>query len=235
MPPELTIIIPCYNESRTIRQVVQRVVALEIDRQIIVVDDGSTDGTAEIVKELEAVSTDVEAVLLVANQGKGSAIRAGLGRANGRYTIVQDADDEYDPHDILSLLAGIRDKRNTIVYGARRLHVANRRRVFDLGVSAINCIAAVVYGIKLRDIMTCYKLVPTEILQAMDLQCTGFEFCTEVTAKASRMGLHVLEMPVSYRPRLRERGKKVRISHGPSVVFPLWKYRKWRPKQAITR
>jgi glycosyltransferase involved in cell wall biosynthesis len=233
MQPELTIIIPCYNESQTIREVIQRVLDLPIEKQVIVVDDGSTDGTAEIVRELANSvrrSGRIETLIHDSNHGKGFAVRSGLKLARGRYTIVQDADLEYDPRDILPLLDRIREEPGIVVYGARHLHQpGQRRRLLDSGISAINRIAAAVYGVRLRDIMTCYKLLPTDVMKTMDLRCEGFEFCTEMTAKASRMGLRIVEVPITYQPRSRDAGKKVRFHHGPSVAYALWKYRKWNP------
>jgi glycosyltransferase involved in cell wall biosynthesis len=167
------------------------------------------------------------------NRGKGAAIRTGLSHAHGRFTIVQDADLEYDPRDYPRLLEPLLPGRADIVYGSRYLRPSpgSRRgtRLFRYGVSVLNLVLRFLYGVRLTDEATCYKVFPTNVLRAMDLQCERFEFCPEVTAKACRMGLTIAEVPIRYTPRTATEGKKIRWTDGWEALVTLWRWRRWRP------
>lgn len=231
----LSIIIPCYNEERTIRETVRRVQSADIGvrKQIIVVDDGSKDGTREILKTLEGVTV----LLLPENQGKGAALQAGFAMAIGEYVVVQDADAEYDPYD-LRLLVAKADEGHTVVYGSRRLGKARNPsagRFFYAGGVFLSWLANVLYGTRLTDEATCYKMFRRDVLQRIPLSCTRFEFCPEVTAKVARSGEEIVEVPISYAPRSRAEGKKIHLKDGLDAIWTLVRYRFWRPQDTTTR
>lgn len=230
----LSVIVPVYNEAATIDQLLRRVVEVPLDMQVIVVDDGSTDGTTTILERWEGHPL-VELLAHARNRGKGAAIRTGLEHARGRYTIVQDADLEYDPADYARLLAPLVSGEADAVYGSRYMKPSadgpNSKRppwsLFRVGVCALNVAAGRLYGARLSDEATCYKLFATETLRAMRLECERFEFCPEVTAKACRMGLTICEIHVRYLPRGMADGKKIRWRDGVKALKTLWRYRNW--------
>ncbi|HZL37877.1 MAG TPA: glycosyltransferase family 2 protein, partial [Tepidisphaeraceae bacterium] len=226
-PPMLTVIVPAYNEAGTIHQLFGRVMAAPFQIQAIVVNDGSTDGTADALEHWRGTPR-----LLIlthrTNLGKGQAIRTGLAHALGVFTIVQDADLEYDPADYARLLAPLLAGEADMVLGSRYLNGGHRGvgRLFRLGVHGLNWAVRMLYGINLTDEATCYKVTRTSILRRMDLQCSRFEFCPEVIAKACRMGLRIVEVPVSYSPRGKSDGKKIRLRDGLAALRALWRWRK---------
>lgn len=240
--PLLSVIVPVYNEAATVHELLRRVVGVEIDKQVIVVDDGSTDGTSEILNRWQG-REGVELLAHAVNRGKGAAIRTGLKRARGQFTIVQDADLEYDPGDYERLLRPLLDGTADVVYGSRYWRgeccwepgslsdvvPAAPWSFFRLGVSLLNAAVRWIYGDRLTDEATCYKVFSTEALRAMGLECERFEFCPEVTAKACRMGLRITEVPVRYSPRDVQAGKKIRWRDGVVAAWTLWRWRKWSP------
>jgi glycosyltransferase involved in cell wall biosynthesis len=255
----LTVIVPVYNEVATIDEVLRRVLAAPFDKQVIVVDDGSTDGTTarlaafassltlstsgETGGDGESGRTQAEILTHPTNRGKGAAIRTGLARACGRFTLVQDADLEYDPNDYTRVLEPLLEGRAQVVYGSRYSSLsppgggegAARRPDwrFRSGVRLLNWCVRLLYGVRLTDEATCYKAFPTEILRAMDLRCERFEFCPEVTAKACRMGLTIHEVPIRYSPRTAKEGKKIGVRDGVAALRELWKWRRWVPTSKI--
>lgn len=229
--PVLTVVIPAYNEARTIDEVLRRVIASPYSKQIIVVDDYSSDGTAEI---LLGWQKHPQLVLLrhSKNRGKGAAIRTGLQYAAGRFTIIQDADLEYDPEDYSRVIEPLLSGEADAVYGSRYLRTVGQPppwRLLRCGVSVLNACVCLLYGVRLTDEATCYKAFPTSVLRKMDLQCERFEFCPEVTAKACRLRLTILEVPVHYHARTIRQGKKLRWRDGVEAIVTLWKWRHWTP------
>jgi glycosyltransferase involved in cell wall biosynthesis len=229
---KLSILIPVYNESRTLSTLLDRTLQVDIgaEKEIIVVDDASTDGTAEI---LESYRNQIIVIRHAHNRGKGAALRTALGHATGQYIVPQDADLEYDPADLARLLEAARTTGRKVVYGSRRLNPENRRQAslaFYLGGILVTWMANLLYGLRLADEATCYKLIDRQLLESMDLQCERFEFCPEVTAKAARMGHPILEIPITYRPRSRNEGKKIRGSDGLQAIHTLIRYIRWCPR-----
>ena len=263
--PLLTVIVPVYNEARTVDLLLRRVLAAPYDKQVIVVDDGSTDGTAEILKRWAAKGdrsnlperpdqpsvgarcfaqigpapfpgAQVELLAHPTNRGKGAAIRTGLQHARGRFTIIQDADLEYDPQDYPLLIEPLVRGEASVVYGSRNLANGRDRAPWTLyrcGVTLLNWCVRLLYGVRITDEATCYKAFPTAVLKAMDLECERFEFCPEVTAKACRMGLAIREVPIHYHARGVKEGKKLRLQDGWAALKTLWRWRKWRPAGAV--
>ncbi|MBI2059696.1 MAG: glycosyltransferase family 2 protein [Nitrospirae bacterium] len=229
MPRTLSIIIPAFNEESSIEEVIRRVERVDIaflgvEKQIVVVDDGSTDGTVSKVR----CSGRVSVVRHPHRRGKGSAIRTGLAHATGDLVLIQDADLEYDPSDYPCLLDPMLKGAARVVYGSRFL--LRRRpegmRLAFLGANRIlTLLANVLYGGRLTDMTTCYKLFRTEDLRAMDIEAEGFEFCPEATAKLKRAGVDIMEVPVSYQARQSKGGKKLRWWDGLAVVKSLFEWR----------
>lgn len=229
---KLSILIPVYNEERTIADLLDRVLAVDVgaEKEIIAVDDASTDRTYEVLARYQ---DRVCVVRHERNRGKGAALRTALQHATGDFVVPQDADLEYEPADLKRLIETARERGVRVVYGSRRLHKANKQYsalTFYLGGMLVTWVANLLYGLRLTDEATCYKLVDRKVIQRMDLECERFEFCAEVTAKAARMRERIVEIPIIYRPRHMDEGKKIRAKDGIETILTLWKYRRWRPR-----
>ncbi|MFO0974733.1 MAG: glycosyltransferase family 2 protein [Phycisphaerae bacterium] len=227
--PLLTVIVPAFNEGATIERLLARVVAAPFDKQVVVVDDGSTDRTAQILDRWHG-QRGVQVVRHAANRGKGHAIRTGLALARGRFTIIQDADLEYDPGDYPRLIEPLLAGTAQAVFGSRYLAKKGTGpfSAFRCGVALLNLTVRLLYGAVLTDEATCYKVLPTHLWRRLDLQCERFEFCPEVTAKLCRLGIPIVETPVSYDPRGAQDGKKIRWRDGLAALRELWRWRSWR-------
>jgi glycosyltransferase involved in cell wall biosynthesis len=229
----LSVIIPAYNEEKTIFRLLQKVAGVQlingIRKEIIVVDDGSRDTTEEQVMRYNVQHPDMPAIYCrqPANRGKGAAIRRGLQAVTGDAVIIQDADLETDPEDYNTLLQPFIDERLKVIYGSRFLKWENRHvmRWFYLGGRIVTLVANLLYNQRLTDEPTCYKLFDTAFLKSIPLQCTGFEFCPEVTAKVARRGIKIREVPINYYPRSMQEGKKLKWSDGLKAIWTLLRYR----------
>lgn len=239
MPPSvavsltlLSILIPAYKEEATIGEVLRRVAAVDTEgvgfaKEIIVCDDGSTDRTHAIALEAAAADPRIRVVKHEQNQGKGAAIRTALAAARGEYALIQDADLEYEVTDYPALLEAAKAGAE-VVYGSRFL--ANPR---PTGMKTANFVANrvlsvtsnLLYGLAITDEATCFKLFRTKLLRELELECTGFEFCPEVTAKLGRRGIPIVEVPISYTARAIAEGKKVRWTDGVEAMWVLIKHR----------
>ncbi len=209
---KLSIIIPVFNEKKTIAEVIKRVgsVLIPAEKEIIVVDDGSVDGTREILNQLQS---HYKFLFLKhkKNLGKGSAIRTGLAKTTGDLVIIQDADLEYYPEEYPKLLEPFFKNQADVVYGSRNL-VDNPRfsKVYFLGGKTITFIFNVLFGTKITDINTGYKVFKSEILKSLDLKVDGFSFCEEATCKIVKKGYKIKEVAIQYSPRSFEEGKKIK-------------------------
>jgi dolichol-phosphate mannosyltransferase len=223
---KLSVIIPVYNEKKTILEIVRQVKAVDLDKEILIVDDGSTDGTKEQLKSLEG-DAEVRIFYHDTNRGKGSAIRTALEHVQGDLVIVQDADLEYDPQDYIKLVRPILEGKTQVVYGSRYLSKENLLPFtkFRMGVLLLNWLVKLLFGFNITDEATCYKVFKTELLKNLPLKCKKFEFCPEVTAKILKRGYRIIEIPISYSYRTVSEGKKIGWKDGLSAVLTLIKYR----------
>ena len=223
--PLLSVVMPAYNESETIEEIIRRVLAVPLRTQLIVVDDGSKDGTREILARLER-ELGVTVVLQPINQGKGAALRRGFEEVRGDIVVIQDADLEYSPEEFPALIELIADGRADVVYGSRFL---GRHRVFlfthYLGNRVLTLITNILYNTMLTDMETCYKVMRTEVLRSMTLHSDGFGIEPELTAKIFKRGYRVYEVPISYDGRGYEEGKKITWRDGVVALWVLLKYR----------
>lgn len=221
---DVTIVVPALNEEDTIGEVIERVLAIPVRVQLIVVNDGSTDRTREI---LAGFGDRILTLTHSHRQGKGAAIRKALPQALGRTIIVQDADLEYSPEEIPNLIAPILAGERKVVYGTRFAHGMSKGMALPNKI--VNVMLAwsvlILFGRRISDEATCYKAFETELLREMNLECKRFEFCPEVTAKAIRMGESILEVPISYQPRNMAAGKKIRWTDAPEAFWTLLKHR----------
>lgn len=221
----LSVVIPAYNERDTIQEALRRVRALAdsgVSIEVVVVDDASTDGTREILEAEPGI------VLLrhARNQGKGTAIRTALAQVTGRVVAIQDADLEYDPNDLLRLMEPILHSKARVVYGSRFMQGRPPMQLANYVCNRLLAVTAnVLYGARLTDEATCYKLFDAALVSSLKLECRRFEFCPEVTAKVLRRGERILELPISYNPRSYDSGKKIRWWDGVEALWTLVKYR----------
>ena len=217
----LAVIIPAYNERPTIEAILKQVCAQPLASQLIVVDDGSTDGTREYLKKAAQEKPMIQLFFHEKNEGKGAAVRRGISAATAPISIIQDADLEYDPADYAAVIRPILEGETKVSYGSRVLCKENDYPIdsFRLGSFVVTWMANLLYGCRLTDEPTCYKAFDTEFLQSLPLCCQGFEFCPEVTAWTRKRGQRIVEVPIRYDRRTIEEGKKIRWTDG---VVALW-------------
>lgn len=221
----LSVLIPAYNEINNIQNILEKIGEVNIPMEIIVVDDGSTDGTRELLNTLK--SDKIKVVFHEKNQGKGGAIKTAIAHSKGDIIIIQDADLEYDPQDYYKLIPVIESGKEKVVYGSRFLNKQNKHSYFSffLGGQVVTWITNILYFQNLTDEPTCYKVFDAKLLKSIKLNCTGFEFCPEVTAKIAKMGYKIPEVPISYYPRSISEGKKINWKDGVEAIWVLFKYR----------
>lgn len=224
---------PVYNEFATLESAVKEVldVQYQCDIELVIVDDGSTDGTRDLYSGL-ADDPRVSVHMHARNKGKGAAIRTAAARATGDYVIMCDADLEYTPAEIPSLLAPVLDKRAEVVYGTRTFGSHNAYSyLYVLGNKAVTTAANILFNCYLSDLETCFKLIPTDLYRAMDVRETGFGMEAEVTGKLLRRGIRPYEVPITYTARSREAGKKLTWLDGVEALWILMRER-FAPRSA---
>jgi dolichol-phosphate mannosyltransferase len=231
----VSVIVPVYNEVAHLDELLQAVQASPVKKEIIIVDDGSNDGTRLKLQSLPAVE-DVTILFHERNCGKGASIRTALSYARGEFVLIQDSDLEYDPQDYSALLEPLAKGKANVVYGIRPDRPERGLRFF-LGAKFLTHLTNFLYQAKIHDEATCYKVFRRALLVRMSLQCRRFEFCPEVTAKVCRMGEKIEEVPISYHPRSAAEGKKIRYSDGFLAIWTLIRYRfsrraRWERKDA---
>ncbi len=223
---KLSVIIPCFNEKRTIEGILKAVKDVGLASEIIVVDDGSVDGTRDILKNLPPDPL-IRVICHDQNQGKGAAVRTGFAAAQGDILLIQDADLEYDPRDYPMLLKPIEEGRAKVVYGSRFLG-GPRKTMFFWNMVAnrtLTFITNILYNTILSDMETCYKVFKAEVVRDLPLRSRRFEFEPEITAKVLKRGYRIYEVPISYNGREWDEGKKIRWTDGPIAAWTLLKYR----------
>lgn len=223
-PPLLSIIIPTFNEIQTLPLVLGEVLSLPVDKEVLIVNDGSIDGTHEYLK---TISHECVRVLEHdKNCGKGLAIRTALGHVSGKFVAIQDADLEYAPANLLKLL-NTAEQRYSVVYGSRNLYKKNAISYvrYWLGGVLLSHLANGLYGLALTDLCTCQKVFRTEVLKSIRLKCAGFEFEAEVTAQVAKRRIPIQEVPITYVPRRFVDGKKIRTIDGLKAGWVLLKLR----------
>jgi dolichol-phosphate mannosyltransferase len=228
----LSILIPAYQEERTIGEVLRQVVAIDTEpagfrKEVLVCDDGSTDRTVDVVRQQMTEDGAIRLVCHDRNRGKGAAIRTALADARGDFVLIQDADLEYEVSDYPALLAAVNDGAD-VVYGSRFRNGTRPTGMRAANYAANRILTAsanLLYGMSITDEATCFKVFRTDLLRSLELECEGFEFCPEVTAKLGKRGVPIAEVPIHYRARNIAEGKKVRWTDGVEALWVLIKHR----------
>ena len=220
----LTVVVPVYNECDTILRVVNRVLHLDLDLEVIVVDDGSTDGTREQLSTLD--DDRVRVFLHEKNKGKGAAVRTGFSHALGDIVTIQDADLELNPVEIPNLVAPVASGEADVVFGSRFVNGWKHRSLINGWANwFLSTLTNLLFGTKVRDMEACYKVIKREHLDQFELKSDRFDFEPEITAKIAKLGLEIVELPVAYNPREFTDGKKIHWQDGFEAVYTLFKYR----------
>jgi glycosyltransferase involved in cell wall biosynthesis len=222
----LSVIIPVYNEKNTVREIVRRVQATGLAWEILLIDDGSKDGTRDILAEMDG-KENVRVILHEKNQGKGAAVRTGLQNARGDVFLIQDADLEYDPRDYPILLKPIQEGLADVVYGSRFLGAPHRATMFWNMVAnkLLTLMTNILYNNILTDMETGYKVFKREVVQDMKLRANRFDFEPEFTAKILKRNVRLFEVPITFNPRDYSEGKKIGLRDAFEAVWALLKYR----------
>ena len=221
--PLISVIVPVYNEAKTIRQIIEKIYSVNIDKEIIIVDNNSTDGTHNVLRELHY--DNLKIIYHSTNRGKGASFLTGLNNARGEYVITQDADLEYDPNDYLMLFEAIKYGKADLVLGARFLKGYHGLLIHRLGNRFLTFVLDLLFGARLNDYATCYKLARRDTLKDLRLRATGFDIEVEIICNAIKKGLRIREVRVSYYPRTYREGKKIRFKDALWAIFYMIKYR----------
>src|SRR5580704_4227418 len=234
---KLSVVMPVYNEQATLREVVARVLAVPFEVELICVDDGSRDGSREILAELQIDHPQIRVMLQPKNMGKGAALRCGIQEATGDFIIIQDADLEYDPSDYPALLGPLIEDKADVVYGSRFLGSGPHRVLYywhSLGNSVLTLISNALTNMNMTDMETCYKAFRREILQSIPIEENRFGFEPEITVKIAKRRLRVYEVGISYWGRTYEEGKKVGWKDGLRALWCLAKYSLKEPRVPLS-
>ena len=222
--PLLTVIIPVYNEANTIKNVLRRVDSVNVDKEIIVVDDGSSDGTTNLLSEIK--DNNIKIIYYAQNRGKGVSFLTGLANAQGEFVILQDADLEYDPQDYVALVDYALKNNLAVVYGSRFLKTWRTTHLWHYLVNKfLTTFTNILFGSSLTDMETCYKLIRLDLIRGLNLRSRRFEIEAEITGKILRKGYRIAEIPISYKHRFYDQGKKIGWKDGIDTIFCLIKLR----------
>jgi len=213
---KLSVLIPTYNEAKTLPVLLDRVLSVPLEKELIIVDDGSTDDTGRILTDYETWE-DIRIVRHDRNRGKGAAVRSAIPHITGDIAVIQDADLEYDPMDLPRLMETLRRGEARVVYGVRRFSPYSYW-TYALGGKFLSLLTSVLFGQYLRDVNTCYKMIDATLLRALPLKGKGFDLDLEITARIARQGIRIHEIPIGYRPRSFQEGKKIRWKDGAAAI-----------------
>jgi glycosyltransferase involved in cell wall biosynthesis len=233
---KLSVVMPAYNEQATIRTIVSRVLAVDlgpVDKELVIVDDGSKDGTRDILKELDG-KDGVRVFFQPHNQGKGAAVWRGIRESTGDMVIIQDADLEYDPNEYPQLLRPILEGQAEVVYGSRFLGSPRGHRVLyfwhSIGNMMLTMLSNMFSDLNLTDMETCYKVMVKSVADRLDLQSRDFGIEPEITQKVAAMRVRIYEVPISYHGRTYEEGKKIGLKDAFKAVYTIVRFWGWKPK-----
>ena len=220
----LSVIMPCYNEEKTIYEIIKKINNVKINKEIIIVNDGSTDQTSNMLKKIK--QKNIKIIENPKNEGRANAIKKAIEKASGNIIILQDADLEYDPEDYYKIIEPINNGESQIVFGSRYLERKKwKMNRYLLCTKILNILANVLYKTNLTDQATCYKAFNINIIKDLKIKSKRFEFDSEFVAKVSKKGYRIKEVPISYYPRTTKEGKKVKFRDGLEAIYTIIKYR----------
>lgn len=226
---ELSIVVPVFDEERTLRETVSRVMETDFrcDFEVIIVNDGSTDSSGQIASALAECYPEIRVFSSPKNRGKGSAVRIGIAEARGRMIVIQDADLEYNPAQIPRLIEAMREGGSDAVYGSRFMGRIRGHRILshDIGNKLLSFIFTLLYGCRITDLETGYKLVKSSMMQSLNLKSDSFDIEVEITAKLAKRRAKIVEIPIEFNARSYQEGKKIQVSDGLQALFRIIYYR----------